>query len=64
MNVGCIPKKLMHNAAVLGEHIAEAKEFGWLGAEKKNFDWKKLRENVQNHIKGLNFGLVYVLTRF
>lgn len=56
VNVGCIPKKLMHNAAVLGEHIADAKEFGWIGAEKKNFNWKTLRENVQNHIKGLNFG--------
>lgn len=59
VNVGCIPKKLMHNAAVLGEHIAEAKEFGWTGVDKRDFNWKTLRQNVQDHIKGLNFGLVY-----
>eukprot|EP01036_Dinobryon_divergens_P025468 gene25468-34019_t len=56
VNVGCIPKKLMHNAAVLGEHIAEAKEFGWTGVDAKNFNWQTLRQNVQDHIKGLNFG--------
>ena len=58
MNVGCIPKKLMHNAAVLGEHIAEAKEFGWTGVDKKDFNWQTLRQNVQDHIKGINFGSV------
>ena len=29
MNVGCIPKKLMHTAALLGESGAEATAFGW-----------------------------------
>ena len=29
MNVGCIPKKLMHTAALLGECGKEATAFGW-----------------------------------
>ena len=29
VNVGCIPKKLMHQAALLGQSIADAKKFGW-----------------------------------
>ena len=29
VNVGCIPKKLMHQAAILGGSIEEAKSFGW-----------------------------------
>ena len=29
VNVGCIPKKLMHQASILGESIKDAKEFGW-----------------------------------
>ena len=29
MNVGCIPKKLMHQAAILGHSLEDAKKFGW-----------------------------------
>ena len=29
VNVGCIPKKLMHQAALLGESVKDAKSFGW-----------------------------------
>ena len=29
VNVGCIPKKLMHQAALLGHSIRDAKAFGW-----------------------------------
>ena len=29
MNVGCIPKKLMHTAALLGEASKESLAFGW-----------------------------------
>ena len=29
VNVGCIPKKLMHQAAILGTSINDAKKFGW-----------------------------------
>ena len=29
VNVGCIPKKLMHHAALLGQAIKDAKSYGW-----------------------------------
>jgi pyruvate/2-oxoglutarate dehydrogenase complex dihydrolipoamide dehydrogenase (E3) component len=29
VNVGCIPKKLMHQAALLGTALQDAKSFGW-----------------------------------
>ena len=29
VNVGCIPKKLMHQAAQLGEYMKDAKDYGW-----------------------------------
>jgi thioredoxin reductase (NADPH) len=55
VNVGCIPKKLMHNAALIGETMSsDAKAFGY-DAEAKGHDWGKMRENIQNHIRGLNF---------
>jgi hypothetical protein len=31
VNVGCIPKKLMHTAALLGESAHEAGAYGWGG---------------------------------
>jgi len=57
VNVGCIPKKLMHQASLLGEAAKDAKEFGWeFSEEKPKHDWGKMVENVQTHIKGLNWG--------
>ena len=29
VNVGCIPKKLMHYTAILGEHLDDAEKYGW-----------------------------------
>lgn len=29
VNVGCIPKKLMHQTALLGTAIGDARKFGW-----------------------------------
>jgi len=55
VNVGCIPKKLMHQAALLGDHRHDAKEFGWEEAPHK-CDWETLRQNVGDHIRGLNWG--------
>jgi len=55
VNVGCIPKKLMHQAALLNESItADAKPFG-ISANVDGHSWESMRENIQNHIKGLNF---------
>ena len=56
VNVGCIPKKLMHQASLLGEAAKDAKEFGWeLNEEKPKHNWGKMVENVQGHIKSLNW---------
>lgn len=56
VNVGCIPKKLMHNAALLGEAAKDAVGYGWQGGNAATHSWETLRENVQDHIKSLNFG--------
>jgi len=56
VNVGCIPKKLMHHASMLRESlILDSKSFGILNNVDLKHSWKALRHNVQNHIRGLNF---------
>ncbi|XP_049805930.1 thioredoxin reductase 1, cytoplasmic-like [Schistocerca nitens] len=55
VNVGCIPKKLMHRAALLGHDIKEGPAFGWRVSTDITHDWAKLVEEVQNYIKSLNF---------
>lgn len=41
VNVGCIPKKLMHQAALLGQALQDSHKFGWEfteeGTEEKCF---------------------------
>eukprot|EP00011_Vannellida_sp_DIVA3-517-6-12_P002753 CAMPEP_0114628306 /NCGR_PEP_ID=MMETSP0168-20121206/12751_1 /TAXON_ID=95228 ORGANISM="Vannella sp., Strain DIVA3 517/6/12" /NCGR_SAMPLE_ID=MMETSP0168 /ASSEMBLY_ACC=CAM_ASM_000044 /LENGTH=487 /DNA_ID=CAMNT_0001839681 /DNA_START=241 /DNA_END=1704 /DNA_ORIENTATION=- len=57
VNVGCIPKKLMHHGATIGEHHQDAAHFGWkFGDGTKVHEWSTLVENVQNHIMSLNWG--------
>ena len=58
VNVGCIPKKLMHTAALLGETLHDAEAYGWEGAgiRSATHSWEKLRSAVQDHVSGLNFG--------
>lgn len=67
VNVGCIPKKLMHEAALQGEQANELHYYGWTlkngdeqlvsHGEKANmkFHWDQLVERVQNNIKSSNF---------
>merc|ERR1719391_1332277 len=55
VNVGCIPKKLMHQAALLGEATRDAKSFGW-GVEPAQHNWQNMVTEVQNHIGSLNWG--------
>ena len=56
VNVGCIPKKLMHQASLLGEGMHDAKSYGWEVAEQTKHNWETMVTNVQMHIKSLNFG--------
>ena len=39
MNVGCIPKKLMHQAALLGRAVHDAKMYGWDVPEMPVHSW-------------------------
>lgn len=56
VNVGCIPKKLMHQASLLGEAVHEAVAYGWnVNDQNIKPDWKKLVKSVQNHIKSVNW---------
>ncbi|XP_022907769.1 thioredoxin reductase 2, mitochondrial isoform X2 [Onthophagus taurus] len=57
VNVGCIPKKLMHQAALLGEAVHDAQKYGWELPEASTIkhNWESLREAVQNHIKSVNW---------
>jgi len=57
VNVGCIPKKLMHQASLLGEAIHDSKAYGWEFDNPENVknNWSKLTESVQNHIKSVNW---------
>lgn len=57
VNVGCIPKKLMHQAALLGEAIHDAQAYGWRVPQPEGVqsDWTSLVEAVQNHVKSVNW---------
>jgi len=55
VNVGCIPKKLMHNAALIGDHIKDSVDYGWAKTDTKH-SWETMRQNVNDHIRGLNWG--------
>ena len=58
VNVGCIPKKLMHTAALHREAHEDAKSFGVGGgsAGPGAHDWATMVSNVQKHIGTLNEG--------
>jgi len=59
VNVGCIPKKLMHIAAQTEEQSKGAGHFGWKrDGPRANHDWMTLRNSVQGYIKSINFGYV------
>jgi thioredoxin reductase (NADPH) len=56
VNVGCIPKKLMHFSATLGDMKADQIAAGWEVDPKAPHDWKKMISAVQRHIVSLNWG--------
>ncbi|XP_066925765.1 thioredoxin reductase 1, cytoplasmic-like [Clytia hemisphaerica] len=56
VNVGCIPKKLMHQAALLGESLTDAKAYGWSTPEKNTHNWETMVQAIQDHIRSLNWG--------
>lgn len=56
VNVGCIPKKMMHYAALLSEARVDQEKSGWAPDLKAAFNWETMVGAVQMHIKGLNWG--------
>lgn len=56
LNVGCIPKKLMHTASIYGGLIEESKQYGW-DVTKNTHCWNTMVSNVQNHIKAQNWNI-------
>ncbi|XP_019394579.1 PREDICTED: thioredoxin reductase 2, mitochondrial [Crocodylus porosus] len=56
VNVGCIPKKLMHQAALLGSALKDARHYGWNISQPIHHDWSTMAQAVQNYVKSLNWG--------
>ena len=56
MNVGCIPKKLMHFAALGGEMLNDQRACGWKIPEGVEHSWEDMVRKVNVHIRGLNWG--------
>lgn len=56
VNVGCIPKKLYHQAALLGKSVQDAKSYGWNVENGNSHNWETLRSAVIGYIKSLNWG--------
>ncbi|KAI3382640.1 hypothetical protein SNEBB_005383 [Seison nebaliae] len=56
VNVGCIPKKLMHQTAILGESAKDAEHFGWPARSSEPHSWEKMVGAIQNYIGSLNWG--------
>jgi glutathione reductase (NADPH) len=50
---GCVPKKMLVYGAHFAEDLEDAKRFGW-NIEGKSFDWKRLRDIVQDDVTRLN----------
>jgi len=61
VNVGCIPKKLMHQAALIGHALDDARNYGWVFGPDVRHDWVTMKDAIQNHIRSLNFAYKVVL---
>ena len=55
VNVGCIPKKMMHYAGMLAEQRHEMANAGIKTAPLEH-NWETMVKQVQKHIKSLNWG--------
>eukprot|EP00916_Digyalum_oweni_P001780 GHVL01003432.1.p1 GENE.GHVL01003432.1~~GHVL01003432.1.p1 ORF type:complete len:460 (+),score=127.68 GHVL01003432.1:15-1394(+) len=53
VNVGCVPKKILYNCAIVGETLHDAKNYGY-DIPSWKFDWNKLKDNSDKYIKKLN----------
>ena len=54
VNVGCVPKKVLHMAALMGEQLSYADRFGWNGASDARFDLSSIARLQHEYIDRLN----------
>lgn len=50
LNVGCVPKKLMHLSGMVKHDLVSSPVFGWSvpgDVTKPVFSWETLRDNIQ-----------------
>jgi glutathione reductase (NADPH) len=53
VNVGCVPKKVMWNGAVLAHALKEAPDYGF-SVSGNSFDWQALKASRDQHVLDLN----------
>ena len=53
VNVGCVPKKVMWNAADIHHHLEQAEGYGFDVGERQ-FNWPKLKQRRDAYVKNLN----------
>ncbi len=53
VNVGCVPKKVMWNAASIAHAIRDAKGYGF-DVSLNHFDWSELVKRREDYIQGIN----------
>jgi len=54
VNVGCVPKKVMYNAAHIMECVHDAPLYSYSGTESVKLDWNKLKTARDNYVTRLN----------
>lgn len=53
VNVGCVPKKIMWNAAQIAHALEDAPDYGF-AVERTGFDWARLKHERDQHVRDLN----------
>lgn len=53
VNVGCVPKKIMVNAASLSDALDDASDYGF-ELTRHGFDWARLKRSRDTHVARLN----------
>jgi len=59
VNVGCVPKKLMHFASLMGEAREDQNECGWNVDTKKQHNWEAMLKNVNRHVRSNQYGIKF-----
>jgi len=54
VNVGCVPKKVMWNAASVAETVQTMRHYGFFGADAVGFDWAHIKRARDVYVRRLN----------